>query len=251
MRKITMHHILLLLSAVSILYFIGIAVFTGMGSKFNYIWLFMGVFFPVLDFLYQRNVFHMVPVVIRRILLLCIALGALLFVIVECCIISGFFAKGGEDADYIIVLGAQMKDGGPSRSLRKRLDKAIDYAESNKSAMLVVSGGKGVDEPVSEAQGMYDYLISHGMDADRIIMEDNSTNTVENLVFTAKLIDVKQSRIGIVSNNFHIFRAVQIAKKQGYADVYGIAAPSEPFLQPANMTREFFGVMKDFLFGNM
>lgn len=242
---------MMIIGILCIIYFIGIALFTGMGSKFNYVWFLLGIMCLLLDFLYRRQILQSIPVAIRRITMICLALGAVLFFVVECCIISGFWAKGEKNLDYIVVLGAQMKESGPSRALRKRLDKAIDYAEENKNVMIVVSGGKGADEHISEAQGMYDYLTEHGIDDSRIIMEDKSTNTAENLKFTSQFIDIESSRIGIVTSNFHIFRAIAIAKQQGYQNVCGIAASAELFLQPAHMTREFFGIMKDFIFGNM
>ena len=82
-------------------------------------------------------------------------------------------------------------------------------------------------------------------------MENQSKNTFENLVFSADYLNKEKDRVGIVSNNFHVFRAVRIAGKAGYENVYGIAARGEPFLQCNNMMREFFGVMKDFLMGNI
>lgn len=242
---------MIMIGILCIIYFISIALFTGMGSKFNYIWLLLGIMSLILDVCYKKQILQSIPIAIRRITMICLALGAVLFLVVECCIISGFFAKGEEQLDYIIVLGAQMKENGPSRALRKRLDKAIDYGEENKNVMIVVSGGKGADEHISEAQGMYDYLTAHGIDNSRIMMEDKSTNTTENLKYSRQLVDVENSRIGIVTSNFHVFRAMGIAKAQGYQNVCGIAASAELFLQPAHMTREFFGIMKDFIFGNM
>lgn len=251
MKKFTMHHILIILSVLCVLYFIGSAVFTGMGAKFYFIWLFLGVGFLFLDYVYRRQIIRNIPVALRRSMLLCLLAGAILFLIVEGCIVSGFFAKGAEELDYIIVLGAQMKDNGPSRTLKRRLDKAIDYMGDNQDTIVIVSGGKGADEPISEAQGMYEYLTAHGIESGRIRLEDKSTNTTENLIYSSNLVEAAHDRIGIVTSSFHVFRALRIAKKQGYCNVCGIAAPSEPFLLPTSMIREFLGVMKDFLFGNM
>lgn len=243
--------VMIVIGILCIVYFIGIAIFTGMGSKFNYMWLVVGIGCLIFDFLYKKQILQNIPIAIRRIAMICLALGSVLFLVVECFIMSGFFEKGEENLDCILVLGAQMKEHGPSRALRKRLDKAIDYAEKNKNVMIIVSGGKGADEHISEAQGMYDYLTKHGIDGNRIMMEDKSTNTAENLKYSSKFIDIQNSRIGIVTSNFHVFRATRIAKAQGYQNVCGIAASAEPFLQPTHMTREFFGVMKDYIFGNM
>ena len=106
---------------------------------------------------------------------------------------------------------------------------------------MVVSGGQGADEHISEAQGMYDYLVAHGLEADRILLEDQSVNTVQNLAFSAKNFDKEKDEVLIVSNNFHVFRAVGIARRQGYQKVSGLAARGYWFLLPNNMLREFVG----------
>lgn len=76
----------------------------------------------------------------------------------EGCILRRFTQKGPAELDYLIVLGAQMKTGGPSKALQYRLDEACRYLDENPGIKVIVSGGQGTDEPVSEAQGMYDYL---------------------------------------------------------------------------------------------
>ena len=81
-------------------------------------------------------------------------------------------------------------------------------------------------------------------------MEDKSTNTKENLEFSQKLIPEAAS-VGIVTNNFHVYRGTRLAVKQGFRTVCGLAAPSDIPMQANNMVREFFGVMKDLLYGNM
>ena len=132
-----------------------------------------------------------------------------------------------------------------------RLDTAYDYLVSNPNTQVIVSGGQGADEHVSEAQGMYDYLVGRGIAPERIILENRSRNTSQNINFSSVFLDKESHSVGIVSNNFHIFRATHIAKKSGYQQVYGIPAPAELSMQGNNMLREFFGVVKDFLVGNI
>lgn len=180
-----------------------------------------------------------------------VCVGGIVFIVVESCIISGFSQKGPDGLDYLVVLGAQMKTSGPSKALQYRLDEAIRYLEENPDTQVIVSGGQGPDEHISEAQGMYDYLVEKGISSERILMEDQSKNTFQNLTFSEKYLNKEKDAVGVVSNNFHVFRATKIARKAGYQKVYGIAAKGEPFLQYNNMMREFFGVTKDFLMGNM
>ena len=110
---------------------------------------------------------------------------------------------------------------------------------------------QGANEPHSEAQGMYDYLVKKGIDKERIIMEDRSTNTSENIAFSSVFLDMENDRVGIVTNNFHVFRGVHLAKHQGIRYVCGIAAPSDIYFLLNNMIREFFGILKDLVCGNL
>lgn len=120
----------------------------------------------------------------------------------------------------------------------------------NPDTLVVVSGGKGSNEPISEAQGMYEYLLTKGISPDRILLEDRSTNTKENLQFSRPLIP-QDATVGIVTNNFHVYRSTRLAAQQGYPQAYGLSAPSDTAMQANNMFREFFGVVKDLLYGNM
>ena len=97
---------------------------------------------------------------------------------------------------------------------------------------------------------MCDYLVKRGIEPDRIILEDKSVNTEQNIRFSKDFLQADADKVGIVSNNFHVFRAVKLAKAAGYRNVVGIAAPATAFYLPNNMLREFFGVVKDFLMGH-
>lgn len=219
-------------------YFFSIALWCGLASKFNYIWLVMGVVLLGcgVGLVKKKMIFSKT---LRKAILVVISVGMIIFLNVEGLILSGFFEKGQENLDYIIVLGAQMKAGGPSNILKARLDKAIDYLEENPDTMVIVSGGQGSDEPISEAEGMKNYLVQNGIGEERILMEDRSVNTNQNLKFSSEYINIEEDTVGIVTSNFHIYRSVKLAKKQGYENVCGIAAKSHNFLLPTNMLREF------------
>jgi uncharacterized SAM-binding protein YcdF (DUF218 family) len=149
--------------------------------------------------------------------------------------------------DYIIVLGAQVKEDGPSVVLKYRLDAAYDYMTENPDTMCIVSGGQGVNEPFSEAEGMKEYLLKNGIDRSRIILEDKSTSTAENFKYSKVLLKQPYDSVGIVTNNFHMFRAIHIAKAQGLKNVCGIAAPSNTIYLPNNVLRECLGILKDWM----
>ncbi|NLL79187.1 MAG: YdcF family protein [Clostridiales bacterium] len=268
-----------IIGGLCLLYFVGVCIFGGVGTNFYLIWAVMGATLLSYGVLSKRGWFEQhIPVFFRRSFLVCFLLGVVLLVVVEGLIVSGFSAKGKKNLDYIVVLGAQVKPDRPSKVLAMRLDRAYDYLTENENTVAIVSGGQGSDEPETEAACMRRYLVEKGISPERILLEDQSTNTVENLQFSRRIMaehkaimekgagqeggasqgnaaeqndGVRDVSVGIISNNFHIFRAVNIAKKQGYENVCGIAARSDLPTQPNNMLREFFGVMKDYLFGNM
>ena len=95
------------------------------------------------------------------------------------------------------------------------------------------------------------YLVEKGIKSERIIVENASVNTVENIKNSSEYLDKENNKVGIVTNNFHVFRGVSIAKKTGFTHVQGIVATSNPFYLPNNMLRESFGIVKDLLVGNM
>lgn len=238
---------------ICILYCFIVGVFVGHGTNFYLIWAVLGLILFLMGFLWKKGSPFRLPAWLRLGALLLLVMGIIFFLAIEGCILSGFFTKEErtEDFDYIIVLGAQMKENGPSRVLQMRLDTACDYLMEHEDTLVIVSGGQGADERESEAEGMRRYLEEKGIDPLRIIMEDQSRNTAQNIEYSSRFLDKTSDRVGIVSNNFHIFRALGLARHAGYADVSGIAAPSEFFLLPNNMFREFFGVVKDFVVGNL
>lgn len=240
-----------ILGLVFILYCAGIGI-AGFGTYFFLLWGVMGAGCLVLSIaLNSRRLMEALPGWIKTCCCIVFIAGLALFGGVEGMILSQYNAKAAPGADYMIVLGAQWKSTGPSEALRRRLDTAADYLQRNPGTKVVVSGGQGGNENISEAAGMKEYLMGKGIGEERILTEDRSSNTFENIVFSGEYLDRGNDRVVIVTNNFHIFRAVGIARKQGYAHVEGLAADSVLGMAPNNLLREFFGVMKDFAVGNL
>lgn len=238
------------LGVVFIIYCVLLFLLGGYGTKFFLIWAVLGVVCIVWAKCGKKILSHL-PKWIRKAFYSCVAVGLTVFVVVEGLIISGFFVKAPADLDYLVVLGAQLKANGPSYVLQMRLDAAYEYLVANEATKVIVSGGQGSNEPDTEAQGMYDYLVGRGISAERIIKEDMSTDTSENISFSMQFLDAENDSVGIVSNNFHIFRATHLAEAAGYAEVYGLPARSHIGYLPNNMFREFFGILKDLLMGNL
>ncbi|GEK34206.1 YdcF family protein [Kurthia sibirica] len=131
-------------------------------------------------------------------------------------------------AKYAIVLGAKIKANGvPSQALKNRLDAAYNYAKKYPQVQLILSGGQGADENESEAVAMRNYLLARGMDEQRLILEDQSTSTYENIKFSmAKMLEPQQ-KTTIISNDFHLARGKMIANYFGMdADVVSAKTPT-------------------------
>ncbi len=222
------------------------------GSLFYTVWLAGGIFLFAFAIAYRKGLFIRMKKSLKIFFISCFSAGMIFLIITQCMVISGFRDNAPADLDYVIVLGSQVKPTGPAVVTALRLQKAYEYASSNPDTIIIVSGGQGSNEPASEASVMKDYLVAKGIDESRILMEDQSTNTSENLQFSSALYpELTDSRVGIVSSEFHIFRALAIAKKCGYSDIYGIPARSVRLYLPNNMIRESVGILKDFLMGNL
>lgn len=193
-----------------------------------------------------------IPLAVRRAGMVAGGAGLAALVALTCLVASGFNANGEPDLDYLVVLGAQVREDGPSTVLRHRLDTARDYLERNPETVCIVSGGQGPNEPWTEARGMKEYLVEHGIGADRIVEEGTSTSTVQNIANSMALMDgPSQARVGIVTNDFHVFRSTRIARRLGLDHACGIAAPSDAWFVPNNVLRECLGLVKDFAAGNL
>ncbi|MEG2289416.1 MAG: YdcF family protein [Clostridium sp.] len=152
--------------------------------------------------------------------------------------------------DYIIVLGSGLIGDKVPPLLKSRLDKAIEIYNSkiieNKEVKIIVSGGKGADELVSEASAMKNYLLSQNIKDKSIILEDKSLNTYENILFSKKIIDKskKSNRCNcvIVTNNFHVFRASVYSRKANLK-AQGVGAPTALFFLPNALIREFIAIL--------
>lgn len=244
-----------LLGFVSVLYFLGIWRMTGLSSKFPLIWLLIGGSF----FLAGNCTYFEIEIPVWLSVFIGIFVGGflLLLVFTEYCIISAMHQREVKNLDYIVVLGAQVQGNVPSKSLQYRIDRAEKYLRENERTKAILSGGKGEDEGISEAQCMEAELCRKGIDSSRLVLEEKSRNTEQNIAFTMRVIeqdskkDLKTLKIGIVTNGFHVYRGTKIAKKKMQCTVYGIAAKNSRFLQANYLLREFFGVMKDWLAGNL
>jgi uncharacterized SAM-binding protein YcdF (DUF218 family) len=154
------------------------------------------------------------------------------------------------DEDVVIVMGAGVVGERVSLLLAQRLDRALEYLESNPNALVVVTGGLGVRATITEAEAMKRYLAARGIDPDRIIKEDMSTNSFENLTFAKEILEEyfpDGFRAVLVTNDFHIFRTSLLASRIGI-DAVRAGARTETIAIPPSYLREVLAIVNVLVF---
>lgn len=234
-------------AVVSFLYYIIIVSYAGLGTAFSAIWIaitvFLGIWGKTVDQLHRGNL--ILPKRIKIIFILLVLAGFSVFLFIEAILIKSSAAAPKKNADYLIALGAKVNGDHPSKTLHRRISAAREYLETNKETTVIVSGGQGPYETVTEAYAMEKVLVENGISKDRILKEEKSTNTEENIRFSSAFIPSKDASVVIVTSDFHLYRGMAIAKKQGFTNVSGCASKSDPRLIIHYYLREFFAVIKD------
>ena len=151
----------IILCVISFLY--GISILNvNSGSLFYLIWFLISEFFIIIDLLIYFKVFERYRV-FKKIFIWVCSIGICIFLVILSFIISKMNVKPVKNLDYIIVLGAQVKESGPSVVLRYRLDRAVSYLKENDNTLVIVSGGQGANEKATEASVMKEYLVNNAM----------------------------------------------------------------------------------------
>ena len=192
-------------------------------------------------------------VIVRTVITVLLCIGMTVILITEGIIIHASFGDPDEHCDYIVVLGCMVWPNGPSPTLQNRIDAAYNYLEAHPGVIAVLSGGKGKDEPMSEAQCMYEGLLKKGIDPDRLWIEDQATSTWTNLQYSLALIESRTGSrpetIGILSSEYHLFRASLFADACGVEFVGVPAKTTKLSLRVNYFMREVAGVWHYLLLG--
>lgn len=174
----------------------------------------------------------------------------LTFIIIEGLIIYHASKTSEERADVLIILGARLYGRTPSPSLQFRLDEGYAYLNTHPDTIAVVSGGMGRGEEITEASAMRDYLLDKGISPMRILTEEHSFNTYENVGFSISVLEenfpqwnLQDLKFGIVSNDYHVYRGTLIAREKGL-DAFGIPAKTPPTTLVKGYLREYLSVLK-------
>ncbi|MED3553438.1 YdcF family protein [Cytobacillus praedii] len=148
---------------------------------------------------------------------------------------------------YLIVLGAKVNGEEMSLSLQYRAKTALSYLEDNPKTVVIVTGGKGKGENITEAEALRRFFIENHINENRILVEDRSTSTYENLKFTKELYEIDEAVI--VSNDFHLYRATTFANKVGITG-YPLAAETPKVVKATLFIREYAAVIKMIILGS-
>lgn len=191
--------------------------------------------------------------ILRRVFTVCLVIGLVVVAVTEGIIIHASFGNPEEPVDYVVILGAKVRVTGPSASLWDRIYAAADYLDAHPNVIAIASGGQGEDEPMTEALSIRDELVALGIDPERIWVEDKATSTWDNLHYSLDLIEEKTGtrpeKLGVLSSEYHLFRASLFAKECG-VEFVGIPARTSRVSQMVNhFMREVAGVWHYLLLG--
>lgn len=349
-----------ILSAACLVYFGIISLYSGVRTSAAWVWLVLAAVFFLLfrgNHYYHQHKSRVPLWIPVSVITLCIT-GAVIFAILQILIFGGMIRTVPEHLDYLIVLGARVREDDISASLKHRLDKAIRFAQEHPETKLILSGGQGEGEPTSEARAMAEYLQYNGIAPEQMLLEGQSTSTKENMVFSRELIETQRQKekeslhlkqvdenrrrmelsafllklenraeepetamiekdyrprnenrgeitekcrellargdssrqrnygpgnvlaesagqstnlealmqvypdvrellpdkplqIGVLTSNFHLYRAMKIGEKCGFEHLYGVASSSDPVLFVHLCVRESIAILKDKFMGNM
>ena len=259
------------IAVLSVIYSVIMVLYAGWGTSFLKFWLALALGSAVLALWFGHLYHHHqnIPKGIFVILITIVAIGILAFGGLEVLICRASVQKPENQPQVILVLGAQIRGTRITRSLKYRLNATVDYwneiqaeqgttgstGASQSQPLIIVSGGQGPGEDVTEAKAMKEYLVSAGVPEKQILCENQSTNTVENFRFSKEIIQEQfagepSANVAIITNGFHLYRAMRIAKNQGL-EAEGLGAKTDQILGLNYYVREAFAVAKDFAFGNI
>lgn len=246
----------------SVLYYVTCIFYARITLSFVWIWLLLAAFCAVRIFMLHDVLIHQetgrplmikIPKFVKILYHLFFGMAAVAFLFIEINVVTYMNMKPKENLDYVIVLGAGLNGTQPTRPLQLRIQKAYNYMKNNPNTRLIASGGQGSDEIVSEASVIAGVLIEMGIEEDRIILEDQSRDTNENIRNSYELIyrefgTETKPEVGVVTNGFHIYRTRLIAAAQGHTGTEdGINGIPAQTLFPVGIhyvVREFFGVVQ-------
>lgn len=241
------------------LYFIVLWIYCGRIPSFGWFWPSGGIVMEILG-LFTRDYSRITPdgmtvvifdertaalreFCIQRLPIILFILAAVYFFAVSILSSQGK-RKPSPGADYLIILGAHVNGFVPSKALMSRIMAAYDYLKDNPQTKAVLTGGKGRGENITEAFCMKQEFLKLGIEETRLLLEEQSTTTEENILFAKKLIDKERVQVIIVTNEFHTLRGKKISMKTGFTNVETLSSASSKIMKLHYYTRELLSWTK-------
>ncbi len=199
--------------------------------------------------LIEKSTVHKWAKALRGILITGYAVFTLFFAFESALIVNAINATPPSDAT-LVILGCSVNGETPSQMLRLRIDAAEKFMKENPESKAVLSGGQGPGEDITEALCMYRELTARGISPDRLYMEEHSTSTRENVAFSKEIIlrENLNTKVAVVSNNFHLYRASLSVKEAGL-EFYSVSAFTPYPLLATYVMREYMGIIAQWVAG--
>lgn len=241
--------ILFLISVFCIIYYGIVIAYSSLHTSFVWFWPFCAVMTALAAFILQTRFYLSFPSIIHCFIkvFMIIILSFFLILFFKIWNTAHSYKKYMQDADYLIIPGAIVRGSRPSNVLLSRIRTAYDYLESHPKTIAILSGYQNANAKISQGKCMQNELRKMGIPAYRLLVEAYARTTEENLKFSKDYITLQNPVIGIVSNDFHLYRTIKIAKQCGYKHIYGIPAKTPRPILIHCYIRELFAVIKLFL----
>ncbi len=250
------------LAGACIIYFIIIVIYSGIATSFCGIWLALAAVFILMGCFQagrlrrKGGMPRKLPIFIYTSFVMAVGIFAATMYLV----VSATDKRAEDGMDYVIVVGDRVFDTGISTALRLKLDRAYEYYLDNEDTIFVLSGGQTEGDPVPEAMAMYNYLYLKGVPEANMLIEMSSVVTRQNIVYSGSVIDrdlkrhhrgLERSdlRVGILTSDFNMYRALKYARTEGYGYICGISTSTDLVLYPHECVRESCALVMDFLKG--
>ena len=226
-------------------------------TSFSHIWTVIGCYHIFLG-IYRKKTGHSfwtswkkwVQIVVSAFL----SVAAVFSIVSLIFILNPKTIKNDESCDYLILLGGGIdKNGNLPKPVLNRVETAASYLQNHRETICVVTGGTLKWLPVAEAPQLKKELVQRGISPERILVEDKALDTIQNFQFSCDLLseftgktkrEILDSRIIVVTNNFHLRRAQRLAKRMGFSDIYGLGSGCAPFRVLHNYLREILAYLK-------
>ncbi len=251
----TVNALFLVIGLACLLYYLANGVLIRFNQSLLWLWLIIGAAcltrFALVGQMIRTGKRSPIPKILLKIGHALVAVLLVCFVIISSIILSSAFTSPRQNADAVIVLGAKVNGEKPSGALYNRIVCAYEYLTENENTICIASGGQGADEGISEAQCIYNELTEMGIDGSRIILEDKSTSTLENLTFGLELLQADAQNVVIITNNCHVYRALKLAQSVDKEHSFSALPVATSFISlPHFIMREFAAVVVGTVSGN-